>query len=87
APCFLLGVLHVWQPAPSRTLALSFLLDVAIIITAIGSLIWHFSVQRILDAYAATAPCFLLGVLHVWQPAPSRTLALSFLLDVAIIIT
>ncbi|WP_162145405.1 putative bifunctional diguanylate cyclase/phosphodiesterase [Deinococcus ficus] len=74
APCFLLGVLHVWQPAPSRTLALSFLLDVAIIITAIGSLIWHFSVQRILDAYAATP--FALAVAVAYPVSDLGLLAL-----------
>ncbi len=74
APCFLLGALHIWQPAPSRTLALSFLLDVGIIITAIGTLIWHFSLQRILDAYAATP--FALAVAVAYPVSDLGLLAL-----------
>ncbi|MFC4638390.1 putative bifunctional diguanylate cyclase/phosphodiesterase [Deinococcus hohokamensis] len=60
APCMLLGVLHIWRSAPSRILALSFLLDVAIILTALGDVLWQVSIQRILALYAGQP--FALGV-------------------------
>ncbi|MFC4426007.1 putative bifunctional diguanylate cyclase/phosphodiesterase [Deinococcus navajonensis] len=59
-PCFFLGVLHIWQAVPSRLLALSFVLDVAIIITAVGEILWRLSIQRVIGMYANDP--FALGV-------------------------
>ncbi|UBV42807.1 EAL domain-containing protein [Deinococcus taeanensis] len=60
APCFLLGVLHLWEAPTSRLLTLSFLLDVTIIITAAGNRLWRLSLPDLLDRYAQQP--FALGV-------------------------
>ncbi|WP_221090744.1 putative bifunctional diguanylate cyclase/phosphodiesterase [Deinococcus aquaedulcis] len=83
APCFFLGALHIWQPLPSRLLALGFVLDVALIVLALGTALWASSVAPVLTLYAgqpfalAVAMAYPLSdlvvvalalVAAVWQP-------------------
>ncbi|MFC6663558.1 putative bifunctional diguanylate cyclase/phosphodiesterase [Deinococcus multiflagellatus] len=94
APCFFLGALHIWQPLPSRLLALGLALDVALIVLALGTALWASLVAPVLTLYAghpfalAVAVAYPLSdlvvvalalVAAVWQPRGLGQMQLALL--------
>lgn len=93
-PCFLAGLLFLPRARHSRLQSLSLLLDVAIIVVAVGDVLWHSHLQALFNGYAGDAFSLLIGMAYpafdllliavlvtllVWRPRELASPQMAFL--------
>ncbi|GAA5513916.1 hypothetical protein Dcar01_02665 [Deinococcus carri] len=82
-PCFFIGLLHFPRPHFGRVQSVSFLLDISIVVLALGDLLWNLNIRQKVQTYAGQPfplgvalaypltdllLCTLLLMLLLWRP-------------------